>query len=111
MQVFVANPNKPQPIVDILANNRDKLLKYLEEFHTEKGILSRMSVLSSIMSSSLLGHEHVCGIHSLILSSKLPPSQMKMSSLERRRPSSFERSLCSESSKVPRLQTNNILKQ
>ena len=37
MQVFVANPNKPQPIVDILANNRDKLLKFLEEFHTEKG--------------------------------------------------------------------------
>lgn len=36
-QVFVANPNKPQPIVDILANNRDKLLKYLEDFHTEKG--------------------------------------------------------------------------
>ena len=36
-QVFVANPNKPQPIIDILTNNRDKLLKYLEEFHTEKG--------------------------------------------------------------------------
>lgn len=35
-KVFVANPNKPQPIVDILANNRDKLLKYLEDFHTEK---------------------------------------------------------------------------
>lgn len=36
-QVFVANPNKPQSIVDILTNNRDKLLKYLEEFHTDKG--------------------------------------------------------------------------
>ncbi|KAG2450688.1 hypothetical protein HYH02_004527 [Chlamydomonas schloesseri] len=35
-KVFVANPNKPQPIVDILANNREKLLKYLEDFHTEK---------------------------------------------------------------------------
>lgn len=35
-KVFVANPNKPQPIVDILTNNRDKLLKYLEDFHTEK---------------------------------------------------------------------------
>ncbi len=33
----MANPNKPQPIVDILANNRDKLLKFLEEFHTERG--------------------------------------------------------------------------
>ncbi|KXZ56674.1 hypothetical protein GPECTOR_1g607 [Gonium pectorale] len=35
-KVFVANPNKPQPIIDILANNREKLLKYLEDFHTEK---------------------------------------------------------------------------
>ncbi|MEW5303377.1 MAG: hypothetical protein WDW38_001704 [Sanguina aurantia] len=35
-KVFVANPNKPQPIVDILTNNRDRLLKYLEDFHTEK---------------------------------------------------------------------------
>mmetsp|Transcript_25465 Transcript_25465/g.55366 ORF Transcript_25465/g.55366 Transcript_25465/m.55366 type:complete len:363 (+) Transcript_25465:82-1170(+) len=35
-KVFVANPNKPQPIIDILTNNRAKLLKYLEEFHTEK---------------------------------------------------------------------------
>lgn len=33
----MANPNKPQPIIDILTNNRDKLLKYLEEFHTDKG--------------------------------------------------------------------------
>lgn len=37
LQVFVANPNKPQPIVDILTNNREKLLKYLEDFHTERG--------------------------------------------------------------------------
>lgn len=35
-KVFVANPNKPQPIIDILANNKDKLLKYLEDFHTDK---------------------------------------------------------------------------
>ncbi|EFJ42967.1 hypothetical protein VOLCADRAFT_83428 [Volvox carteri f. nagariensis] len=35
-KVFVANPNKPQAVVDILANNREKLLKYLEDFHTEK---------------------------------------------------------------------------
>ncbi|KAG1678300.1 hypothetical protein FOA52_013921 [Chlamydomonas sp. UWO 241] len=35
-KVFVANPNKPTPIVEILAGNRDKLLKYLEEFHTDK---------------------------------------------------------------------------
>ncbi len=36
-QVFVANPNKHQPIVDILRNNKEKLLKYLEDFHTDRG--------------------------------------------------------------------------
>jgi hypothetical protein len=35
--VFVANPSKPQPIIDILANNKEKLLKYLEDFHTDRG--------------------------------------------------------------------------
>lgn len=35
-KVFVANPNKTAPIVEILANNRDKLLKYLETFHDDR---------------------------------------------------------------------------
>lgn len=35
-KVFVANPSKPQAIVDILSNNREKLLKYLEDFHSDK---------------------------------------------------------------------------
>lgn len=35
-KVFVANPNKTQPIVDILTGNRDKLLKYLTDFHSDK---------------------------------------------------------------------------
>ena len=39
MQVFVANPNKTPEIVDVLANNKEKLLKYLGDFHTEKGAL------------------------------------------------------------------------
>ena len=37
MQVFVANPNKTRPIIDILVGNRDKLLKYLTDFHSDKG--------------------------------------------------------------------------
>lgn len=37
LQVFVANPHKPPAIVDILVNNRNKLLKYLEDFHTDRG--------------------------------------------------------------------------
>ncbi len=36
-QVFVANPNKTPAIVSILVSNRDKLLKYLGDFHTDKG--------------------------------------------------------------------------
>ena len=35
--MFVGNPSKPQPIIDILSNNREKLLKYLEDFHTDRG--------------------------------------------------------------------------
>ena len=34
-QVFVANPNKTQPIIDILAGNKDKLLRYLKDFHAD----------------------------------------------------------------------------
>lgn len=34
-QVFVANPNKTQPIIDILAGNKEKLLRYLKDFHND----------------------------------------------------------------------------
>ena len=37
VQVFVANPNKTKPIVEILVGNKDKLLKYLTDFHSDKG--------------------------------------------------------------------------
>ena len=33
----MANPNKTPAIVTILVSNRDKLLKYLGDFHTDKG--------------------------------------------------------------------------
>lgn len=35
-KVFVANPNKSDSIVDILTSNKEKLLKYLGDFHTDK---------------------------------------------------------------------------
>eukprot|EP00898_Chlorokybus_atmophyticus_P000741 jgi/Chlat1/1668/Chrsp127S01910 len=35
-KVFVANPNKPAQITEILANNAQKLLRYLADFHTDK---------------------------------------------------------------------------
>ena len=35
-QVFVANPNKPKPILDILLRNQDKLVDFLSKFHTDR---------------------------------------------------------------------------
>ena len=37
-QVFVANPNKPAPIRQILFMNKDKLVKFLKAFHEERGL-------------------------------------------------------------------------
>lgn len=35
-KVFVANPNKPQPIKELLLRNGEKLKRYLEGFHTNR---------------------------------------------------------------------------
>jgi hypothetical protein len=35
-QVFVANPNKSKPILDILLRNQDKLVDFLTKFHTDR---------------------------------------------------------------------------
>lgn len=35
-QVFVANPEKPRPIQEILLRNKDKLVDFLTKFHTER---------------------------------------------------------------------------
>lgn len=34
--MFVANPNKPKPILEILLRNQDKLVEFLTRFHTER---------------------------------------------------------------------------
>jgi len=36
-KVFVANPNKPQPILHILVKNKEKLIAFLNNFHNDKG--------------------------------------------------------------------------
>ena len=36
VQVFVANPNKVKPILDILIKNREKLLSFLSGFHNDR---------------------------------------------------------------------------
>jgi len=35
-KVFVANPNKPRPILEILLRNKDKLVEFLTHFHTDR---------------------------------------------------------------------------
>lgn len=36
-KVFVANPNKTRPVTEVLLNNKDKLLGYLEDFQSDRG--------------------------------------------------------------------------
>lgn len=36
LQVFVANPNKPKPILDILLRNQEKLIDFLTKFHADR---------------------------------------------------------------------------
>lgn len=35
-KVFVANPNKPAAVLDILVKNKERLLQYLGDFHNDK---------------------------------------------------------------------------
>jgi calcium binding protein 39 len=35
-KVFVANPHKTRPIVDILVKNQDKLITFLSNFHNDR---------------------------------------------------------------------------
>jgi len=35
-KVFVANPNKGKPVLDILLKNRDKLVEFLSKFHNDR---------------------------------------------------------------------------
>eukprot|EP00051_Salpingoeca_urceolata_P026846 m.478977 g.478977 ORF g.478977 m.478977 type:complete len:324 (-) comp21290_c0_seq1:212-1183(-) len=35
-KVFVANPSKSQPIMDILLKNRERLVKFLDDFHQDR---------------------------------------------------------------------------
>jgi calcium binding protein 39 len=35
-KVFVANPNKTKPILDILLRNKEKLIEFLSRFHTDR---------------------------------------------------------------------------
>jgi len=81
-QVFVANPNKAKPIVDILIKNREKLVTFLSGFHNDRqGPLSRATPTESCL-----------GRRSLTRRERAPfmvagAAAQTTSSLRRRRPS------------------------
>lgn len=57
-QVFVANPNKTPKITELLQHNKDKLLRYLGDFHTDKGVCSTNNagcVLVAVSPETLTG--------------------------------------------------------
>ena len=57
-QVFVANPNKTPKITEVLQHNKDKLLRYLGDFHTDKGVCSTNNagcVLVAVSHETLTG--------------------------------------------------------
>lgn len=57
-QVFVANPNKPEPIRQILHMNKERLLKFLSDFLVEKGV-------ARLFLCRALGHKTSSGVSSL----------------------------------------------
>ena len=46
-KVFVANPNKAQPILDILIRNKSKLESFLSNFHNDNGLLPIVWILAA----------------------------------------------------------------
>lgn len=55
-QLFIANQNKPREIVFILAKNKEKLLRHIEEIKMEKGKFSLVPTMlspDSFMKNSL----------------------------------------------------------
>ena len=36
IQIFVANPNKPESVFNILKKNQEKLVEFLADFHKER---------------------------------------------------------------------------
>ncbi len=50
--MFVANPNKTPEIVEVLSTNKEKLLKYLGDFHTDKGVCRRKAICKTYLLSA-----------------------------------------------------------
>lgn len=63
-KVFVANPNKSKPVLEILQRNQAKLIEFLEKFHTDKEneqfteekqlLLATLTALPPLASSSAI---------------------------------------------------------
>jgi calcium binding protein 39 len=53
-KVFVANPNKAEPILQILIKNKEKLVSFLNNFHNDKGGLILSSLSSFFFCSNVV---------------------------------------------------------
>lgn len=53
-KVFVGNPQRPAEITEILLSNKDKLCKYLQDFHTDRGKM-RQAVARGLQSAAFEG--------------------------------------------------------
>ena len=60
VQVFVANPNKTEKITELLQHNKDKLLRYLGDFHTDKGASSFLHKAPIFITGALSAPGHNC---------------------------------------------------
>lgn len=52
-KVFVANPNKTKPVLEILQKNKDRLISFLTQFHNDKGMVTCGVVLNELYCARL----------------------------------------------------------
>ncbi len=53
-KVFVANPNKSAGVLEILESNRDRLIKFLQGFKSDRGIAHEYITFSPLVVTCLL---------------------------------------------------------
>ena len=82
--MFVANPKKPPQIESILRRNKDKLLKFLKDFHNDKegsfiaaactGCIRSLTSLFALDEQFMVSPAEALRRHSMALTDKLTPS-------------------------------------
>lgn len=66
-QIFVANPNKTQPIRDILIKNKAKLVEFLENFHTDRAGCVELEMSMLNLKHGSFSRKNLNVVHILVL--------------------------------------------